>query len=68
MLRDLAATAPGDWQPYIQRSVKGWGRHRDIVARFGRFPHRNRVLGRTDTDEERQFLAEDGESFGQGPK
>lgn len=30
--------------------------HRDIIARFGRFPHRNRVLGRTDTAEELAFL------------
>lgn len=68
LLDDLAATAPSEWRPYIQRSVKGWGRHRDIVARFGRFPHRNSVLGRTSSDEERKFLASDGESFGQGPK
>jgi len=31
-------------------------RHRDIVARFGRFPHRNEVLGRTNTPEEIEFL------------
>ncbi len=30
--------------------------HRDIVARFGRFPHRNRALGRESTAEERDFL------------
>ncbi|WP_265501556.1 DUF924 family protein [Paracoccus beibuensis] len=30
--------------------------HRDIVARFGRFPHRNRVLGRDSTAEEAEFL------------
>ncbi len=30
--------------------------HADIVRRFGRFPHRNRVLGRKSTPEERQFL------------
>jgi uncharacterized protein (DUF924 family) len=34
--------------------------HRDIVARFGRFPHRNAVLGRKSTPEELQFLAEGG--------
>jgi uncharacterized protein (DUF924 family) len=34
--------------------------HRDIVRRFGRFPHRNEMLGRPSTDEERQFLAEGG--------
>ena len=34
--------------------------HRDIVARFGRFPHRNRVLGRETTAEEQAFLDEGG--------
>jgi len=68
LLHGLAAASPGDWRPYIQRGIEGWRRHRDIVARFGRFPHRNRVLGRTSTDEERRFLAKDGESFGQGVK
>ena len=38
-------------------------RHRDIVARFGRFPHRNEILGRESTDEERAFLEEPGSSF-----
>lgn len=34
--------------------------HRDIVARFGRFPHRNALLGRPSTPEELQFLQEGG--------
>jgi len=38
-------------------------RHRDIIARFGRFPHRNRTLGRTSTPEEIEFLKEPGSSF-----
>ena len=38
-------------------------RHRAIVARFGRFPHRNRVLGRESTAEEAAFLLEPGSSF-----
>jgi uncharacterized protein (DUF924 family) len=38
-------------------------RHRDIVARFGRFPHRNAVLGRTSTAEESEFLQQPGSSF-----
>lgn len=37
--------------------------HRDIVARFGRFPHRNELLGRESTDEEREFLKKPGSSF-----
>ncbi len=35
--------------------------HRDIIARFGRFPHRNRVLGRDTTPDEQAFL--DGGGF-----
>lgn len=34
--------------------------HRDIIERFGRFPHRNAILGRKSTPEELQFLAEGG--------
>ena len=41
-------------------SVK-WARlHRDIIARFGRFPHRNALLGRATTAEERRVLDEGG--------
>jgi len=38
--------------------------HRDIVAKFGRFPHRNRVLGRESTAGELAFLS-DHKGFGQ---
>ena len=38
-------------------------RHRDIVARFGRFPHRNADLGRESTVEEVEFLREPNSSF-----
>jgi uncharacterized protein (DUF924 family) len=37
--------------------------HRDIIARFGRFPHRNAILGRTSTPEEIEFLKQPGSSF-----
>ena len=38
-------------------------RHHDIIAQFGRFPHRNEALGRPMTDEEKVFLTEPGSSF-----
>jgi uncharacterized protein (DUF924 family) len=38
-------------------------RHRDIVARFGRFPHRNTLLGRESTPEEVEFLRQPGSGF-----
>jgi uncharacterized protein (DUF924 family) len=37
--------------------------HRDIVERFGRFPHRNGILGRETTSEEAEFLKTEGSSF-----
>jgi uncharacterized protein (DUF924 family) len=45
-----------EWHDYALR-------HRDVVARFGRFPHRNAVLGRANTPEEEAFLKEPGSSF-----
>lgn len=41
-------------------SLKWAQLHRDIIARFGRFPHRNAPLGRTTTSEEQRFLDEGG--------
>jgi len=38
-------------------------RHQEIIARFGRFPHRNAILGRTSTAEEREFLKQPNSSF-----
>ncbi len=40
--------------------------HRDIIAQFGRFPHRNKLLGRENTPEEDEYLAGDSPDFGQG--
>lgn len=39
--------------------------HRDIVAEFGRFPHRNAALGRANTEAEAAYLSGDAPSFGQ---
>ena len=38
-------------------------KHRDIIQRFGRFPHRNEILGRISTEEEIEFLKQLGSSF-----
>lgn len=59
--------APAD--PYRSKLWKGFADyarlHRDIIARFGRFPHRNAALGRVSTQEELDYLNRGGESFGQ---
>ena len=38
-------------------------KHRDIIQRFGRFPHRNEILGRISTEEEIEFLKQPRSSF-----
>ena len=38
-------------------------KHREIIARFGRFPHRNELLGRVSTPEELEFLRQPGSRF-----
>lgn len=57
----LAAEGGSDFEQMLTFA----GKHRDIVARFGRFPGRNLALGRADTPEEAAWLAAGGESFGQ---
>jgi len=48
--------ADPEWRDYAVR-------HREVIARFGRFPHRNAALGRTTTAEEAAFLATPGSAF-----
>jgi len=38
-------------------------RHRNVIAQFGRFPHRNEILGRKNTPAETEFLQQPGSSF-----
>ncbi|RRJ84429.1 DUF924 family protein [Aestuariirhabdus litorea] len=47
----------------VDGSLQSARRHRQIIARFGRFPHRNRALGRQSSEEERVFLTQPGSSF-----
>mgnify|MGYP001824601227 CR=1 FL=1 len=43
----------------LAENLKFAQHHRDIVRRFGRFPHRNKILGRPSTDEEQAYLRSD---------
>lgn len=61
----LAEEAPEKWQALLLDNAGHAREHRLIVERFGRFPHRNAVLGRTSTDEEEAYLAGDAPRFGQ---
>lgn len=49
--------------PYSAEFIDYAQRHRDIIRRFGRFPHRNALLGRPSTPEELAFLQQPGSSF-----
>ena len=58
LLTRLAAADPA------QQSMLDYAhRHRAIIARFGRFPHRNAILGRRSTAEELAFLKQPGSGF-----
>ena len=50
-------------QPGMENNLDFERRHKAIIDRFGRYPHRNAILGRTSTPEELAFLSEPGSSF-----
>jgi len=59
---DLAAQIARDVPPPLQslygHSVSQAQGHLDVIGRFGRFPHRNPVLGRSSTDEEQAYISQ----------
>lgn len=54
--RRLAAEAPAAHRALFDACVQLAGQHQDTIARFGRFPHRNAVLGRRSTAQEQAWL------------
>lgn len=50
-------------QPGLEHSLDFELRHQAIIERFGRYPHRNAVLGRASSDEELAFLRQPGSAF-----
>jgi len=63
MFSELAKVVPPGLQKLFAGYVDYAVRHREIIERFGRFPHRNAILGRESTAEEAVFLQEPGSSF-----
>lgn len=63
LFRAMADEASGAGKETLELNYDFAVRHRDIVARFGRFPHRNAVLGRESTPEEKAFLEKPGSAF-----
>jgi uncharacterized protein (DUF924 family) len=52
-----------DEAPELTDMLEYANRHRDVIMRFGRFPHRNPILGRLNTLEEEEFLKQPGSWF-----
>jgi uncharacterized protein (DUF924 family) len=65
LFKGIADEVPPDWHTVMDRVLHYARLHLEIVERFGRFPHRNAVLGRPSTAAELEYLATNGESFGQ---
>lgn len=63
--QQLMATAPPATAKKLKSSLDYALSHREIIARFGRFPHRNKLLGRASTAAEREYLSQGGAVFGQ---
>ena len=59
----LFATLVDKGGEYFARQLDYANRHREIIVRFGRFPHRNAILGRVASQAESDFLAQPGSSF-----
>ncbi|WP_009632746.1 DUF924 family protein [Synechocystis sp. PCC 7509] len=58
---ELFATLADD--PYSANTIDYALRHKAVIERFGRFPHRNKILGRENTPAEAEFLTQPGSSF-----
>ncbi len=62
---NLVTTAPATLKTQAERTADFAREHRDVVARFGRFPHRNAVLGRANTAAESAYLDDSPARYGQ---
>ena len=63
--RRLLTEAPQEFREVFEASAQSAEQHRSIIAKFGRFPHRNEVLGRQSTAEEEAWLDGHTDRMGQ---
>lgn len=63
LYKALADNATGDDAELLTNNLNYAVKHLEIIQRFGRFPHRNQILGRLSTEQEQIFLAQPGSSF-----
>ncbi len=60
---ELLSEATPDLQPHLASAYDFAKRHAAVIKKFGRFPHRNAILGRMTTSAEKKFLKQPGSSF-----
>lgn len=65
LFETLVNEAPPAWREQMAGFHRYAVEHRDVVRRFGRFPHRNAVLGRQSTPPEEAYLASGAKRYGQ---
>ncbi|MFL6600721.1 MAG: DUF924 family protein [Steroidobacteraceae bacterium] len=63
--RRLVAESPAEMRSTFEESLQAAEGHRALIRQFGRFPHRNRLLGRDNTPEEDTYLKMASDRFGQ---
>lgn len=59
----LLDEAREEFKPLVENWLDYARRHKDVIDRFGRFPHRNAILGRENTAEEAEYLSQPGAGF-----
>ncbi len=62
----LLDDAPGIGHETFAEALKSAREHHDLITRFGRFPNRNAILGRSNSGQESEYLAGQAKYFGQG--
>ena len=63
LMAEQAVAATYDWAEDFRTGLDFATKHRDLIRRFGRFPHRNAMIGPQTTDDEAAFLKEHGRGF-----
>ena len=63
LMKDLISETDDSFKPAIEGALDFARQHRDVINKFGRFPHRNAILGRNSSKAEKDYLAKPGAGF-----
>ncbi len=65
LFQDVEDQSPPHWRELLRGFTRFAVHHRDVIARFGRFPHRNKTLRRSNKEKEKAYLDDDARRYGQ---